>query len=663
MIRLTRGELSALSALLCALFGLVADGAAQELVYVRRETREETRRASLEASGTFTLPPAWQLIGPFDNTGLATVYPPEREIDLEARYDGKGEEARWRPFEFPDGQVHSLQQFGQSNQCVCYLYRRIDAERAGRVRASLGSDDGLVVWLNGQELLRSDAARPAAADQEFVNLDLREGRNDLLLKVANQGGDWAFYFKPALPARIEARLERMLDRDFPPAGEAAHWRIETIPLPDGELLEGGGLAFRPDGGMYLATRRGDVWLVRNALSDDIDEIEFVPYARGLHEVLGLTLVPPNDLLLVQRPEVTLLRDTDGDDAADEFITVSDDFGCSGDYHEFLYGPARDAAGNLFITLNVGFGGGHQAKVPYRGCCLKISPDGGVEPWAYGLRSPNGLGMSPAGRLFFTDNQGEWVAACKLHEIRQGEYYGHAASVRWWPGRKDGEQPEMTPPAVWFPYSLSRSASEMVWDTTGGAFGPFAGQCIVGELTNSLLMRVYLEEVQGRQQGACFAMRQDFQSGVNRLCFAPDGSLLVAQTNRGWGSRGGAPHGLQRVIYTGVTPFEIHSMAITADGWELRFTKPVDAVAAGRRETYAIDSYTYHHWATYGSPEIERRDNPVTEAQVSSDGLTVRLAVPDRQPGRVYHMQVRDLKDQAGEPLLHSEAWYTMNAAP
>ena len=655
------------SALAALLASLVAGGAwpatAEELVYVRRETREETRRASLEASGQAAWPAGWWLIGPFDNTGLAAAYPPEQEIDLAARYPGKGEEAAWRKFDFADGQVHDLKQFRSADFCTCYLYRRIDTPVSTKVRVSLGSDDGIMLWLNGQELLRSDAFRGAAADQEFVILELRPGRNDLLLKIANQAGDWAFYFNPTVSAKLQARLERMLDRDFPPQGEGAHYRLETIPLPDNELIEGGGMAFRADGSLYLATRRGDVWLVRHPLAEEIDEIKFEPYARGLHEVLGLTLAGDNDLYLVQRPEITLLRDTDGDDRADEFITVNDQFGCSGDYHEYVFGPARDAEGNLFVTLNVGFGGGHQSKVPYRGFCLKVTPDGELVPWAYGLRSPNGINFSPDGRLYYCDNQGEWVAACKMHEIRQGEFYGHAASVRWWPGRRDGELPTMTPPAIWFPYSMSKSASEPIWDTTGGAFGPFAGQCLVAELTNSLIIRVDLEEVRGRMQGACFQFRQGFQCGVNRLHFAPDGSLMVAQTNRGWGSVGGQPHGLQRLIYTGVLPFEIHSMRITPAGWRLTFTRPIDAVKAAEAANYFLESYTYHHWETYGSPEIERREDAIAGIEVSADGLTVDLTVPSRQRNRVYHLQLKDFTAEDAAPLLHADAYYTLNELP
>src|SRR5262249_60332496 len=127
----------------------------------------------------------------------------------------------------------------------------------------------------------------------------------------------------------------------------------------------------------------------------------------------------------------------------------------------------------------------------------------------------------------------------------GVYGGHGARLGWGEGKKDGHQPAMTPPALWFPYAMSKSTSEPVWDTTDGKFGPFAGQCIIGELTNSLLMRANLEEVGGRMQGAVFLFRQGFEWGVNRLAFAPDGSLMVAPTNPGWGVGGGGAHRPQR----------------------------------------------------------------------------------------------------------------------
>ncbi|MSR56507.1 MAG: hypothetical protein EXS05_02400 [Planctomycetaceae bacterium] len=649
------------------LLGIVGRQASaqDDLVYVKKATRDETLKASLEASGLPAWPVEWRVTGPFENAGLETIYPPEQKVDLAAKYSIKGGgEAGWKKVVFADGQVHDLKTvFQQADNSLCYLYRSIHVSRATKVRVSLGSDDGVMLFVNGKKVFANDAVRPAAADQDFATLDLKQGHNDILLKISNRGGDWAFYFKPTISAKIEARLQRRLEADFPAGGEATAYRVDSIPLPEGELIEGGGLAFRPDGKLYLATRRGDIWLVENPLADDPEEVRLKLYARGLHEILGLTLVGDNDLYLVQRPEITLVRDTNGDDEADEFITLNDKFGVSGDYHEYLFGPARDEAGNLFVTLNVGFGGGHQSKVPYRGFCLKITPRGKLEPFAYGLRSPNGINFSPDGRLYYTDNQGEWVGACKMHELRKGDFCGHMASVRWWEGKQDGDRPEMTPPALWFPYEMSKSTTEPVWDTTAGKFGPFAGQSFIGELTNSLIMRANLEEVGGRMQGAVFLFRQGFHCGVNRLAFAADGTLFVAETNRGWGSVGGQPHALERVRYTGRETFEMHSLNVTPAGWDLTFTQPVDRKLAGESKNWFLESHTYHHWATYGSPEIERRQNEIAAIKISDDGKALSLTVPQRESGRVYHLQAKGVKAADGSALLHSDAWYTLNAVP
>ena len=355
--------------------------AEDDLVYVKKETREATRQAALEASGAIRWPATWQIIGPFDNTdgaGLDTVYPPERGIDLAATYEGKGEKARWRGVNLRDGLRVSLARFKKSEDCVCYLYRKIETPRPIEARVSIGSENQVVAWLNGKPLVFTGAGTRRALEQDTATLDLREGANDLLIKVAHRKDKWNFYFNPLVSARFQVKLDRLLDRDFPPAGEAEHYRIEALPLPPDTLVEVGGLAFRPDGKLYVATRRGDVWLVTNPTAEDVDQIHWQHFAAGLHEPLGLLAEGNHALYVVQRPEMSLLRDTDGDEVADDYETVCDRFGISGNYHEFAYGPVRDAAGDYFLTLNLGFSP-PLSEVAYRGCCVKVGRDGALPP--------------------------------------------------------------------------------------------------------------------------------------------------------------------------------------------------------------------------------------------------------------------------------------------
>ena len=674
--------------------------------YTRKATRGETAAATLAALGLPNLAGKWYYAGPFDNAehnGFDTAYPPEKGVDLKARFVGKGGAAfGWRELpDFTPGRVYDLLPLFPTarENAVVYLYHRFPAAVGVRLPAYFGADDSLTVWFNGARLVSED--REAAVDpfRNAAELPVRAGTNALLIKVCQYGGEWKACAGPELPVGVSAALRQRLDRDFPlggsagggdaassPSAEERYYRVTTIQQPADSVLEVGGLGFRPDGKLLACTRRGEVWLVHNPGADNPADVKFTRFAAGLHEALGLWAEDNDKVYVVQRPELTKLIDKDGDGTADEFVTVCDKWGVSGDYHEFAFGPARDKHGNFFVTLNVGFGGGHQAKAPWRGWCVKVTPDGKMEPWAYGLRSPNGINFSPDGELFYCDNQGEWVATNKMNHLKRGKFYGHQAGLQWvkdspFAGKVpdkvksgmlyDGQKgpganapagfPDLDPPCVWFPYGrMGQSASEPRWDTTGGKFGPFAGQCFVGDQTRSMVMRVALEKVNGVYQGACFPFRSGLQCGVNRLAFGPDGALYVGQTNRGWGSVGGKPYGLQRINFTGAAPFEVHHVALTRDGFDLTFTAPVDAAAAARLAAYAVKSFTYVYFSNYGCPETDTEAEKVAKAVVSADGKTVSLTVHGLRKGRVYEFHLPGVKSVAGEGLLHPEAYYTLN---
>lgn len=143
---------------------------------------------------------AWSTLGTWHALGVieesnpratfATEHGPEGGVDLTG-LQGPGD-LTWREApEYVDGQVHLF----AGTLGSMYLYRTIDAPSARDMRVGLGSDDGLRVWVNGKLVHDNPAARGVVVDQDMVDLPLRAGRNEVLLKVVNYGGAFGFAFR------------------------------------------------------------------------------------------------------------------------------------------------------------------------------------------------------------------------------------------------------------------------------------------------------------------------------------------------------------------------------------------------------------------------------------------------------------------------------------
>lgn len=465
--------------------------------------------------------------------------------------------------------------------------------------------------------------------------------------------------------------ERPKEEDF--------YRIVTLPIPDGVVLEVGALEWAAKRKLAVSSRRGEIYLVENPSSDDVGRVQFRKFADGLHEVLGLAS-KGDWLYATQRCEVTRLRDEDGDGRADLFETVNDDWEISGDYHEYAFGSKFDRDGNLWVVLCLT--GSFTSDCEYRGWCLRISADGKMVPTCSGLRSPGGVGFNAQGDAFFTENQGPWNGTCSLKHLKPGSFLGHPAGNRWYEitdalgprpaDPKSGSRmaveskriPELVPPAVLFPYDkMGKSASGILCDLTGGKFGPFAGQMFVGDQSASTVMRVFLEQVDGVYQGVCFPFRQGFASGTLALLMSDEGSMFVGGTNRGWGSVGTQPYALERLEWTGRTPFEIHEMRAKPDGFELTFTQPVDPKSAAAVESYKLTTYTYIYQENYGSPEVDHTTPVIRRATVGPDNRSVRLVVDKLAEGHVHELHSDGVLSASMQPLLHTQAYYTLNKIP
>ena len=402
--------------------------------------------------------------------------------------------------------------------------------------------------------------------------------------------------------------------------EGDYYPITTFETPKDVVLEASSFQMMPNGKMAVASRRGEIWMISDPFAENVTAKNFTRFAHGLHEVLSMT-EKDGWLYVIQRPDVSRIRDTDSDGIADEFEVVNGDWGISGDYHEYAFGSKFDKDDNIWVVLCLT--GSFSSQVPYRGWCVRVSADGQMTPTCSGVRSPGGIGANSLGDIFYTDNQGPWNGTCELKHLIPGKFMGHPGGFEWY---KDAEStmgpqptlptsgsrimteakriPEYEPPCIHFPYDkMGKSAAGVACDMSNGKFGPFNDQMFVTDQSFSTVMRCSMEKVQGHWQGACFPFLEGFDSGSLGLEISENGAMFVGGTNRGWGSRGRKPFAVERVNWTGKIPFEIRDMHVKPDGFELTFTHEVSAASVEDVSSYKLTTYTYIYQESYCSPEV------------------------------------------------------------
>lgn len=478
-----------------------------------------------------------------------------------------------------------------------------------------------------------------------------------------------------------------------------NFTFEKIPNPEGIDAQVGAMDTLKDGRIAVAFHRGEVMFY------DPSSSSWSLFASGLQEPLGMLAEEDGSILVMQRAELTRLKDTDGDGTADEYETVFDNFGMTGNYHEFSYGPARDEEGNLYIVLGVASSGAPMAeeirgefseigranrkemtdkstwgknkgkagrmysRAPWRGWVLKISPDGSkMEPYASGFRSPNGIGFDAAGRLLITDNQGDWRPTSPLYDVKKGGFYGHPASLVWkedWDGRDPleidvKELDEMQEiPAGYFPQGeLANSPTWPVVVPKGALPESMVAQTLIGEMNQPNLVRVLDDEVDGVYQTGLVAMfdGSPLGKGNNRIVFGKDGSMYVGKTHLSWAG----DSGITRIKWNGTSFPALEKIKAIPGGFALRFTEKMNPDTLS---TIAVESNTYKYHSVYGSPKVDVQQMEVRGVKLLDDGVTVMLDLGGLKEGYLHAIDLTGVRSADGKALSGKKVWYQVIKAP
>ncbi|MBN2104901.1 tetratricopeptide repeat protein [bacterium] len=140
----------------------------------------------------------WFVIGPFENRdGFNRRFPPEKEFDIDRTYQQNRRLIRWKRLDdgYYDGYIDLKNQFIKSEWSVAYGVIHIESPEEKEVQFRTGSDEGIKIWLNGEEVWRLNRIQDAIIDDQITPVILQPGNNQVLIKICNRYRNWGFYFR------------------------------------------------------------------------------------------------------------------------------------------------------------------------------------------------------------------------------------------------------------------------------------------------------------------------------------------------------------------------------------------------------------------------------------------------------------------------------------
>jgi len=152
----------------------------------------------------------WFILGPLPYGGAdpwdKTFFDPAK-VDVTASVSAGDRQLIWKKHQTDDltGRVRMHEFLNPKDNVCAFAYAELRPFAERKLRFRIGSDDGVIVWLNGEKIHANDTTRALGVDQDTVDVVLKEGENRILLKINQGGGEWEFCL------RIADRQNRPLD--------------------------------------------------------------------------------------------------------------------------------------------------------------------------------------------------------------------------------------------------------------------------------------------------------------------------------------------------------------------------------------------------------------------------------------------------------------------
>ena len=101
-------------------------------------------------------------------------------------------EFSWKLVKNKEDAIDLNEILGDNNFAIAYAMAEIEMESPAKILMGVGSDDGIKVFLNGKLVHENWIPRPVNKDDDIILLNLKQGSNQILLKVQNMEYGWGF---------------------------------------------------------------------------------------------------------------------------------------------------------------------------------------------------------------------------------------------------------------------------------------------------------------------------------------------------------------------------------------------------------------------------------------------------------------------------------------
>jgi mono/diheme cytochrome c family protein len=419
------------------------------------------------------------------------------------------------------------------------------------------------------------------------------------------------------------------------------YALDTIPVPFNNpwraWLRTSALAFFDDGRAVVTTHGGDVYIV-TGINSDLSKVTWRRFAAGLFEPFGVLVV--NGIIHVTcRDGIKRLHDIDGNGEADFIEAFQIDPDVSSSFHAFNFDLQIDSKGNLYYAK-----AGQYTHYDVPGAIIRVNAQGKSDIVAWGIRTPNGMGMLPGDRVLVSDNQGPWMPAGKISVVEPGTgpFLGNMPNDKQqpWVMTHAGKIPDsFIEPIIWMPQELDNSCGGQLW-VDDARFGPLGKERLLhSSFGKGWVYYLSMQRIGDTTQASMVALPHQWDAGVMRLRVNPADGQVYGVGLSGWqGPTDGKDGCFQRLRYAGKDhPARIIEQAtVIADGVRLDLNFPINPASAGNAANWRAQMWDYRWTGRYGSDQFSvrspdqkgRDDLRIERVDISADGKQVTLKLPD-----------------------------------